>query len=125
LCTHFGSEKQKPRLGWLRGFAWPARSEAVSVNRHGSAGAGEPCSVDRRDEQGGHRGNLRYAGAVVGASGNWERMMAASTRMRKREGHAALQRANARRGGLRTASPRWHRVAAHRLQGGDAAAPSK
>ena len=21
LCTHFGSEKQKPRLWWLRGFA--------------------------------------------------------------------------------------------------------
>ena len=63
------SEKQKPRLDGC-GALLAARSEAVSVNRHGPAGAREPCSVDRRDEQGGHSRDLRHAGAVVSAYSN-------------------------------------------------------
>ena len=93
LCTHCGFRKAKAPARWLRGFASPPRSEAVSVNRHGSAGAREPCSVDRRNEQGGHKRDLRHAGAVVGAFCR-ARMMRTSTRARKPDGASALWQAN-------------------------------
>lgn len=50
-----------------RGFASPRGLRPYLVCRHGSAGAREPCSVDDRKEQGGHRRGLRQVGAVVGA----------------------------------------------------------
>jgi hypothetical protein len=87
------SEKQKPRLDGC-GALLAARSEAVSVNRHGPAGAREPCSVDRRDEQGGHKGSpscgrcrgrlqqqgANDAGGDASAQGEWASCVAARQR---------------------------------------------
>ena len=85
------------------GHCWPRGPNAVSTGRHGSAGAQEPCSVDHRNEQGGHRWDLRGAGAVVSAFGNRARMMRASHGVRKGNWPAALWPTN----GAHAASRCW------------------